>query len=117
MSDEWEDLTESPFPYMLAWGRVGEVPQGAIDDLLAARDEGVLTLADYAAHHPRAALATAFYQRYLRGSIQYTFEEAWVPALETFFRYAFYYSAISDIPAIKYLPDGEPAPYSTQTRQ
>jgi predicted solute-binding protein len=109
ITDEWQDMVEMPLPYMLAWGRVGAVPQEAIDDLLAARDQAVLTLADYCSSHPLAAQANAFYQRYLRGMVRYSLDESDVPALETFFRYAFYHLAISDIPAVKYLPDGAPA--------
>jgi predicted solute-binding protein len=109
ITDEWEDVTEMPLPYMVAWGRVGEVPQEALDELIAARDEAVLTLADYVAQHPRSNEAAAFYQGYLRGDIRFSLEAADTEALEIFYRYAFYYLAISDIPTIKFLPDGEPA--------
>jgi chorismate dehydratase len=108
ITDEWEDVTETPLPYMLAWGRVGEISQDVIDELIAARDEAVLTLADYVAQHPKSTQASAFYQSYLRGDIRYTLEESDLQALDIFFRYAFYYATISDIPAIKFLPDGEP---------
>jgi predicted solute-binding protein len=107
LTDEWEDVVEAPLPYMIAWGRVGAVPQAAIDELAAARDEAVLLLADAAAQHANAAAANTFYQRYLRGEISYTLNESEIAALDAFFRYAFYYSAITDIPTIKLLPDGE----------
>lgn len=109
LSDEWEDAMEAPLPYMLAWGRTGEVPQGAIDELLAARDEAVLTLADRAAQHQQSAEANVFYQRYLRGDITYTLDVAGLAAADVLYRYAFYYSVIADMPALKLLPEGEPA--------
>jgi predicted solute-binding protein len=109
VSDEWEDTTETPLPYMLAWGRVQEVPQGALDDLLAARDQAVLLLPDHVARHSSAEQANVFYQRYLRGNIRYSMENGDIRALDAFFRYAFYHGAIADIPAIKFLPDGAPA--------
>ncbi|MDB5033224.1 MAG: hypothetical protein JWQ98_465 [Chlorobi bacterium] len=114
LTDEWEDAVEAPLPYMVAWGRVAMVAQGALDDLTAARDEGVLTLADRAALHPQSAQANAFYQRYLRGEIDYTMGEPEFQALDALYRYAFYHLHIPDIPAIKLLPDGEPA--TTPTR-
>jgi predicted solute-binding protein len=107
ISDEWEDVTETSLPYMLAWGRVGVVDQEMIDEEIAARDEAVLTLADHVAQHSQAAQANAMYQSYLRGDIRFTIEPHDVEALELFFRYAFYHATISDIPAIKLLPDGE----------
>lgn len=115
VTDEWEDVVESPLPYMVAWGRIGAIPQAAIDELAAARDEAVLTLADIAVQHPQVAAANAFYQHYLRGEISYTLNDRETAALEAFFRYAFYYSAIHDIPAIKFLPDGELANFTPQS--
>lgn len=109
LTDEWEDAMETPLPYMLAWGRVGMVPQSAIDELQSARDEAVLMFADRAAQHPMSSQANTFYQHYLRGAISYTFGEAELAAVDSFFRYAFYHSIITDIPTIKLLPDGEPA--------
>jgi predicted solute-binding protein len=109
LSDEWEDMTESALPYMLAWGRVGEIDDDALAELRAARDMAVLMLPDLAATHEHASAATAFYERYLKGSIRYSLEEADLVGLDALFRYAFYYGIISDVPAIKYLPDGDPA--------
>lgn len=109
LTDEWEDITETGLPYMIAWGRVDEVPQSALDELLEARDEAVLMLADAASRHPRPQEANAFYQRYLLGNIRYTLEERDIAALDTFYRYAFYRLAVQDIPSLKYLPHGEPA--------
>lgn len=108
LTDEWGDEVQSPLPYMVIWGKVGELPQGAVEDLIAARDEAVLTLADRAAQHERPAEAAGFYQHYLRGEITYELGEEEIAALEAFFRYTFYYSVIPDIPAVKFLPDGEP---------
>ncbi|MBS1911724.1 MAG: hypothetical protein JST22_07045 [Bacteroidetes bacterium] len=110
LTDEWEDTVEAPLPYMIAWGRMGAVPQVALEELRAARDEAVLMLPGMAAHHEHAAAANAFYQRYLRGEIVYTLGPVEVAALDAYYRYAFYYSVIPDIPALKFLPDGELAP-------
>ena len=109
LSDEWEDMTDSPLPYMIAWGRVGEVGDETIAALAAARDAAVLTLADSAATHEHSAVASAFYERYLKGGIRYTLEENDLVGLNELFRYAFYHALVPDVPAIKYLPDGEPA--------
>lgn len=109
LTDEWEDVTEMPLPYMVAWGRVDHIPEIALEELRQARDEAVLTLADYAAQHPLPNEANAFYQHYLLGDIRYTLEEPDIVALDTFYRYAFYRLAVTDIPALKYLPSGEPA--------
>lgn len=111
LTDEWEDVVEAPLTYMVAWGRTGEVPQAALDDLAAARDEAVLTFADRASQHSQPDAANAFYQRYLRGEIEYDLGPAELAALDAYFRYAFYYTVITDIPALKLLPDGTPAEY------
>ena len=108
LSDEWEDTAEAPLPYMLAWGRISEVPQAALDEMLEAREQAGLLLADQAAQSDRREQANEFYQRYLRGDIRYALEPADLQALDAFFRYAFYHSEIQDIPAIKFLPEGEP---------
>lgn len=109
MSDEWEDLSETSLPYMIAWGRVGDVGADAIAEFAAARDAAVLTIADAAARHPHSADANAFYEHYLKGSIRYTLEDDDLVGLDALFRYAFYYTLVSDVASIKYLPDGEPA--------
>jgi predicted solute-binding protein len=103
LSDEWEDAVEAPLPYMIAWGRIGSVEEGVLRDLVAARESAVLTLADRATQHPQPAEANAFYQQYLRGAITYDLGGEETAALEAFFRYAFYHTAITDIPAVKFL--------------
>ncbi len=105
LADEWEDITEQPLPYVLAWGKTGKIPQTTLDELLNAREEAVLTLADRTATHKQGNEAAAFYQRYLRGDILYTLptEEA-TDVLTPLFHYAFYHGIINDIPSIKYLP-------------
>jgi predicted solute-binding protein len=109
LSDEWEDMTEAPLPYMLAWGRVGDVSEEMLHDISAARDTAVLMLADLAATHRHAPEANAFYQEYLKGSIRYALDERDLVGLDALFRYAFYYGLITDVPSIKYLPEGRPA--------
>ncbi|MBC8144080.1 MAG: hypothetical protein H7X80_00765 [bacterium] len=109
LTDEWEDLSGTPLPYMIAWGRVGLVDEAMLADFTSARDAAVLTIADSAARHAHSAEANAFYERYLRGSIRYTLEDADLVGLDALYRFAFYYALVSDVPSIKYLPDGEPA--------
>jgi predicted solute-binding protein len=109
LSDEWEDLVEAPLPYMIAWGRVGEIDDDVLAELTLARDAAVLMLPDFAATHEHGSVATAFYERYLKGSIRYSLEEQDLIGLDALYRYAFYYALVSDVPAIKYLPEGEPA--------
>jgi predicted solute-binding protein len=116
LSDEWEDLTESPLPYMLMWGRVGEVSIETIAELLEARDEAGLSLAAAATGHPAGADATAIYEHYLRGDIRFTIGLDDLDSLDTFYRYAFYHTAIPDIPSIRFLPDGEPPPGGEKER-
>jgi len=109
LTDEWEDIAETALPYKVAWGRVGEVPQEVLADLIAAREEAVLMLPDHAAHSRRPDAAHDFYQHYLRGEIRYGLEDADLAALDACYRYLFYYGTIQDMPALKYLPDGAPA--------
>lgn len=110
LADEWEDMTEVPLPYVLAWGVVGQVPQAALDEFIVARDEAVLSLPDYAVQSRNPEGANRVYQAYLRGDIRFelTPEEAG-DVLNPLYHYAFYHGIASDIPTIKFLPDGEPA--------
>ncbi len=109
LTDEWGDAVETPLPYMIAWGRVGTLAPAVLIQLVEAREEAVLTFPDLAAQHPEPRGVNEFYQHYLRGEISYTLDAEEIAALDTFFRYAFYYSAVADVPAIKFLPDGAPA--------
>lgn len=109
LTDEWGDITETPLPYRVAWGRIGGVPQEALDDLRAARDEAVLLLPDHAARSRNPDAAHDFYQHYLRGEVRYELTDSDLAALDTCYRFLFYHGAIQDIPALKYLPDGAPA--------
>ena len=90
LSDEWEDLTDAPLPYMLAWGRVGHMPQERIDELLQARDQMVLTFPDRIATSEDAEGLQLIYERYLSGSIQFSLsrEEA-TDVLTPLFHYQF----------------------------
>lgn len=116
VADEWEDTTEQFLPYMLAWGRTGEIPQAALDEFLTARDEGVLTLADRAAQHAHSEAANALYQRYLRGDIRFALHpEETQEVLDPLFHYAFYHGIISDIPSVKFLPGELPEDSQTGT--
>jgi predicted solute-binding protein len=109
LTDEWEDLSETPLPYMLAWGRVGEVDEVMLAEFAAARDAAVLTIADFAARHQHPSEANAFYERYLKGGVRYSLEDNDLVGLDAMHRFAFYYALVSDVASIKYLPDGEPA--------
>jgi predicted solute-binding protein len=110
LTDEWEDMTDGPLPYLITWGRIGSVSQAELDALSEARDAAVLTLADTAARHEHSREAQRFHERYLQGAISYTIGDDELDALDHFYRYAFYYGKIIDIPTIKMLPDGDVAP-------
>ncbi len=108
LTDEWGDVNETPLPYRLFWGGIDKVPQEALDDLIAARDEAVLMLPDLALRSGSPG-GEAFYQRYLRGEIRYSLGAPDLSALDACYRYLFYYGLITDIPALRHLPDGAPA--------
>ena len=115
LSDEWEDLTESPLPYLLAWGRVGAVPQEAIDEVLKARDQMTLTFPDRIAQSASPEGLQMIYERYLAGDIQFSLprEEA-SEILTPLFHYPFYHGIISDIPTIKFLDEEPETPPETE---
>ncbi|MCB0711972.1 MAG: hypothetical protein KDD67_06550 [Ignavibacteriae bacterium] len=106
LSDEWEDLTDAPLPYTLAWGRTGHVPSESIDELLKARDQMVLTFPDRIAQSESPEGLQLIYERYLSGSIQFSLprEEA-SNILTPLFHYPFYHGIISDIPTVKFLDE------------
>ncbi len=109
LSDEWEDLTGEPLPYMVLWGRTYEIPESVLSELIEVRDQAVLQLAGDAAAHPESTAAGRLYERYLSGDITFTLDSEHLAALDAFYRFAFYHAGIQDIPALKFLPDGEPA--------
>jgi predicted solute-binding protein len=107
ISDEWQDLTESPFPYMLAWGRTGEVDELALDALRAACEEAPRLLPVLAAGHGDGGSALA--GSVVSGAVRYELRPTDLIGLDTLFRLAFYHGVVTDVASIKYLPDGEPA--------
>ena len=116
LTDEWEDMTEAPLPYMLAWGREGEVPEEALAELLNARDQMTLTFPDRIAQLENAKGLQLIYEGYLAGNIQFsvTKEEA-REILTPLFHYPFYHGVIEDIPATKFLDDiAEDPPQQTE---
>ena len=116
MTDEWEDITDAPLPYMLAWGREGEVPDESIAELLEARDHMTLTFPDRIARPEQPEGLRRVYEAYLTGNIRFslTKEEAH-EILTPLFHYPFYHGVIEDIPAIKFLDDKpEQSPLTNQ---
>lgn len=109
LSDEWEDMAETMLPYLVAWGRVGRLTQEQLQGFAAAAQEAGLAIPDAAARSVHPTLAGRFHQRYLRGDVRYGLREDDLPGLTTLYRYLFYHGMIQDMPALKYLPNGEPA--------
>ena len=109
LSDEWEDMTETPLPYMLAWGRIGHVPEESLKEFLEARDKMTLTFPDRIAQEEENSGLQLIYEKYLEGTIRFTLkrEEA-NDILAPLFHYSFYHGIIQDIPTIKFL-DEEPS--------
>lgn len=105
LADEWEDLTEQPLPYMLAWGKRGAVSQVAIEEFQSARDDAARELPDLAARHARPEAVEKAFERYLSGAIRYTIARGEADEIfNPLFHFAFYHGIITDIPSILYLP-------------
>lgn len=109
LSDEWEDMAEAFLPYLIAWGRVGKLSDAQLQGFAAAAEQAGLAIPDAAAQSANPTLAGRFHERYLRGDVRYGLRQEDLPALNTLYRYLFYHGMVQDMPALKYLPDGQPA--------
>lgn len=107
LSDEWEDMAETMLPYRIAWGRIGNITEPALQGFAVAAQEAGLAIPDAAAQSTNPTLAGRFHQRYLLGDVRYGLRDADIPALTTLCGYLFYHGMIHDMPTLKYLPDGE----------
>jgi len=111
LADEWLDTTESPLPYLVAWGRVGGVDENDINLLRALWREGMEGITGRAAAPDAPPRAMQLAEALLRGEISTALDANAIAALEAYFRLPFYHGLTAEIPTIKFLPDGEiPAP-------
>ncbi len=108
IGDEWEDLTEHPFPYLLAWGNSAKVTEANVIEFLAARDQVVLSLPDLAARSERPEILEALHRAYLGGETSFTLQrEEAAEVLNPLYHYLFYHGLITDLPSIKFVPPPE----------
>ena len=105
LGDEWEDLTESPLPWLLAWGNSTNVGDSEVATFLKARDRMLLSLPDTAASSNTPELYEALHRAHLGGAASFALprDEA-AEVLNPLYHYLFYHGLISDLPTIKFVP-------------
>ncbi len=104
--DEWEDLTELPYTHGF-WGfKPGALTMEEMQHIRFARDEGIKNISTIA---NKAALgkkqAQAELEEYLK-QFSYILDEEVSDSISEFFRYAFFYRVIEDIPDIRIFNEG-----------
>ncbi len=98
--DEWSDITELPFVHTMCIGRTDTFSKDLSTVLMSSQEEGRNSLGSIA--NGLAAemnLSADLIQNYL-SHFSYGFDELSKLSLEEFFRMAFYYGMLGDIPEI-----------------
>jgi chorismate dehydratase len=94
--DEWTDLTDLPYIHGF-WGyRPNALGTDDREQLLKAGSEGIRNLDSISGKTANPALSDEYLRRF-----SYALDEKAVESLSEFFRYAFYYGIISDVPEIR----------------
>jgi chorismate dehydratase len=94
--DEWTDLTELPYIHGF-WGyRPNALTSDEIQSLLKAGEHGIRHVGSISRGTSDPVLSDEYLRRF-----SYTLDEDAVDSLSEFFRYAFYYGIISDVPEIR----------------
>jgi chorismate dehydratase len=104
MINEWTDLTELPYVHGF-WGyRPNALTSGERRFLLNAGDQGVRHRELISRGTGDPVASDEYFSRF-----SYTLDEDTLTSLSEFFRYAFYYGIIPDIPEIRLDPQEDPA--------
>lgn len=110
--DQWHDLTELVYVHGFWVGREHTFTGEEITLLRRSQGLGVQHLKDIAQGiADERNISREASLEYLR-SLQFGFAEDAIEGLSEFFRYAFYYGALSDIPKIKFYSDAEQQNFS-----
>lgn len=98
--DEWSDITELPFVHTVCITRSDTYDAGVAAWLLASQEAGRNTLESIANElAAETGLSSDLLQNYL-SHFSYGFDEQSKESLEEFFRMAFYYGMLPDVPEI-----------------
>jgi chorismate dehydratase len=102
--DEWEDLTDLPYTHAF-WGcRPGSLNADDIHLLHSVRDEGLRNIPAIATEAAANGGTQASLEEYF-GQFSYTFDEETEDSISEFFRFAFFYGVINDIPDIRFVTE------------
>jgi chorismate dehydratase len=88
LGEAWNRLTGLPFVYAFWAGRPGVLRSGDVEELRAARDEGVMRADEIARRYFERPEWQAVGARYLRDNIKYDLGDEGRAGLELFYRYA-----------------------------
>jgi chorismate dehydratase len=108
LADEWYDLTDLPYVYSLWLCRQDSISPNTLFLLKQSCQEGVRHINDIAvAASNDEQISPEECKTYL-SSFSFNLDEEATESLSEFYRYAFYYGVLSEIPEIKLYPEGLP---------
>ena len=102
--NEWHDLTDLPFVLALWISHRDSLTQNRVHLLKQSRDEGILHLSEIALTASNEERSTPEECKSYLSSFNFTLDENAIESLSEFYRYAFYYGVIGEIPEIKFYP-------------
>jgi chorismate dehydratase len=99
--EEWNDLTDLPYVHALWLSRRDSLTLGAVHSLKQSREEGLHHLKDIAlAASENEHITREECESYL-SSFSFDLDDEAIESISEFYRYAFYYGVLSEVPEIK----------------
>jgi chorismate dehydratase len=107
--EEWNDLTDLPYVHALWLSHRGSLTRNAIHSLKQSCDEGVRHLKEIALAASRNEQVSRQECESYLSSFSFDLDDEAIESISEFYRYAFYYGGLGEVPEIKLYPE-EPPP-------
>jgi chorismate dehydratase len=99
--EEWNDLTDLPYVHALWLSHRNSLTMGTVHSLKRSREEGLHHLKDIAlVASKNEQVSRQEFESYL-SSFSFELDEDAIESISEFYRYAFYYEVLGEVPEIK----------------
>jgi len=103
LGDEWQDFADLPFVYSFWVARENDLQAKEIEWLLQSKEVGIERISDIAdSAAQQHGVEVELCRSYLTQHLHYDLGEEELEGLREFYRLAFYYGVIDDIPDLKF---------------
>jgi chorismate dehydratase len=103
--EEWNDLTDLPYVHSLWLSHRDSLTRGAVHSLKQSCKEGLHHLKDIALATSESEHVTREECESYLSSFSFELDEEAIESISEFFRYAFYYEVLGEVPEIKLYPE------------